>query len=144
MDEYLQKRRSVQEALSSIRSGQRVFVGSLCGEPQHLVNALLEQRRRYNDLEILRLFSLEGAVTSSLADQAYGHDFTIRPIYEGAGSSEEILAGAAISLPHERLSHPPPSRNAAMIKLFKKLPYPVETHFDDEFFILKCRFTQPC
>ncbi len=99
MDEYLQKRRSVQEALSGIRSGQRIFVGSLCGEPQHLVNTLLEQRRRYNDLEILRLFSLEGAITSSLADQEYGHDFTIRPIYEGAGSSEEIRVGRRFLCP---------------------------------------------
>jgi hypothetical protein len=40
-DDYSAKRRTAEEVLRLIRSGQRIFIGSSCGEPQHLVNALL-------------------------------------------------------------------------------------------------------
>ncbi|HIJ56145.1 MAG TPA: hypothetical protein HPQ03_08465, partial [Deltaproteobacteria bacterium] len=36
-DNYVQKKCSVKEAIRRIRAGQRVFVGSSSGEPQHLV-----------------------------------------------------------------------------------------------------------
>ena len=39
-DKYIEKKCSAQEALRRIRPGQRVFIGSSCGEPQHLVREL--------------------------------------------------------------------------------------------------------
>ena len=40
-EKFKSKLRTADEAVRMIRSGQRVFIGSSCGEPQHLVNALL-------------------------------------------------------------------------------------------------------
>jgi acyl-CoA hydrolase/GNAT superfamily N-acetyltransferase len=58
-DAYVEKQVSAVAAISRIKPGQRVFIGSSCGEPQHLVRALSEARERLADLEILRLMSLE-------------------------------------------------------------------------------------
>jgi hypothetical protein len=34
------------------------------------------------------------------------------------------------------------SRNTSMIKLFQKLPYRIKTSFEDEFFVMTCRFEE--
>jgi acyl-CoA hydrolase len=39
-DKYIENQRTAAEALSLIKPAQRVFIGSSCGEPQHLVRAL--------------------------------------------------------------------------------------------------------
>jgi len=51
-DNYLQKRRTGAEAVKMIRPGQRVFIGSASGEPQHLVRTLSEEAERLIDIEI--------------------------------------------------------------------------------------------
>lgn len=84
-EEYQKKLKTAEEAIQMIRSGQRVFVGSSCGEPQYLIDTLLLQKDLISDLEILRLLSLEGSITALYADQAYGRNFSVRSIYQGAG-----------------------------------------------------------
>ena len=44
-------------ALSHVRSGQRVFVGTGCGEPMELVAALTERAGELADVEIIQLFT---------------------------------------------------------------------------------------
>ena len=56
-DSYVEKRRTPAEAISLIRPGQRVFIGSACGEPKALVKALSEAALRLSGLEIVRLMS---------------------------------------------------------------------------------------
>ena len=114
-DHYKEKVKTADEAMKMIRFGKRVFVGSSCGEPQHLVDALLKQRDRISDLEIMRMLSLEGAITALFADQNYGHNFTVRSIYQGAGDTEQ-LAGSKRFLT--------PMNISAIPRLFrtKKLP----------------------
>ena len=46
---------SASEAVSHIRPGQRVFLGTACGQPPALVNALLEQAGRLEGIEIIHL-----------------------------------------------------------------------------------------
>ena len=89
---YMKKVCKSSEAIGAIRSGQRIFVGSSCAEPQHLVDELLSQRERFSDLEIFRLLSLEGSITFVYGDQKYGHNFTVRSIYQGAGQSDSLRA----------------------------------------------------
>ena len=91
--DYRGKLKTADEAVRMIRSGQRVFVGSACGEPQHLVDALLRYKDGISDLEVMRMLSLEGAITSLFSDRDYGHNFTVRSIYQGAGTTE-ALAGS--------------------------------------------------
>ena len=49
-DTYLEKKISPAKAIATIRSGQRVFIGSGCGEPQILVQALTENANRFAGL----------------------------------------------------------------------------------------------
>jgi len=58
-DNYIEKRTSPQKAIARIRSGQRVFIGSGCGEPQILVQTLTENSRNFSGLEIVRLLGSE-------------------------------------------------------------------------------------
>ena len=74
-EQYSSKLRTADEAVRMIRSGQRVFIGSSCGEPQHLVNALMDNARFFSDVEIVRLLSLEGSLISLMADEYKGHKF---------------------------------------------------------------------
>jgi len=116
---YKIKRKTAKEAISMIGSGQRVFVGSSCGEPQHLVDALLDHKGYISDLEVMRLLSLEGAITALYSDQAYGRNFTVRSIYQGSGSTEN-LSGSRRFLT--------PMNISAIPRLFKSRQLPI--HID--------------
>jgi len=87
-DEYLTKRRTAKEAIKMIPSGQRIFISSSCGEPQHLVKELVEQSQRFADLEIVRLLSLESSPITFIANKNKGHNFTIRSIYQGSAATK--------------------------------------------------------
>jgi acyl-CoA hydrolase/GNAT superfamily N-acetyltransferase len=89
-DAYLEKRRRADEAMRVIRPGQRVFIGSACGQPQALVQALFESAGRLSGLEVVRLMSRETAALSSLADQTRDFALNIRTIYLGASNDESI------------------------------------------------------
>ena len=41
-DKYIEKKCKAERAIRQIKHGQRVFIGSACGEPQHLVKTLAE------------------------------------------------------------------------------------------------------
>ncbi len=43
---------------TAIKDGDRIFVGSACGEPQHLVRALVKLLPRYRDLELVQNLSV--------------------------------------------------------------------------------------
>ncbi|MEE9370823.1 MAG: hypothetical protein V3W45_05050, partial [Sedimentisphaerales bacterium] len=50
---------SAQEAVAHIRPGQRVFIGTGCGQPQLLVKALLDRAAELaGDTEIVHLLAL--------------------------------------------------------------------------------------
>ncbi len=51
-----QKVVSAEEAVSRIRSGSRVFIGSGCGEPQHLIEAMVVNRR-FQDILVYQMLS---------------------------------------------------------------------------------------
>ena len=89
-DSYIQKRTSADEALRHIKPGQRVFIGSSCGEPQHLVNALSIAAGRFTDLEIVRLLSIESGPLTLIANRSHSQQFNIRSFYLGSASSTKI------------------------------------------------------
>ncbi len=96
---YKSRLRSADEAVRMIRSGQRVFIGSSCGEPQHLVNALMDNAALYSDVEIVRLLSLEGSLLSLMADEYRGHKFHVRSIYQGSDQTRSLLANKRFITP---------------------------------------------
>jgi acyl-CoA hydrolase/GNAT superfamily N-acetyltransferase len=83
-DSYIEKRCSAREALKHIRPGQRIFIGSSCAEPQHLVQELSEISTRFIDLEIVRLLSIENGPLTLIANESPSHQFKIRSFYLGS------------------------------------------------------------
>ena len=56
-DTYADMIETPQEAVKRIRPGQRVFVGTGCGQPQALVNALSTRGNELTDTEIIHLLT---------------------------------------------------------------------------------------
>ncbi|MBF0258730.1 MAG: GNAT family N-acetyltransferase [Desulfamplus sp.] len=89
-DDYVHKKRSVEQAVSNIHSGQRVFIGSYCGEPQALVSGLARSAHKLSDVEIIRLMSRETTLLMQIADKTNDQAINIRSIYLGSAKSEEL------------------------------------------------------
>jgi acyl-CoA hydrolase len=89
-DDYVRKKKKVADAMQMIRSGQRVFIGSYCGEPQHLVRGLADYATRLSDIEVIRLMSLETTPLTLIANKSYDQNLNIRSIYLGSAKSEVL------------------------------------------------------
>ena len=61
-DKYVENKKTAAQAIAMIKPAQRVFIGSSCGEPQHLVRKLSEASNYFKDIEINRLMTLESAL----------------------------------------------------------------------------------
>ena len=90
-DDYAKKIRSVEKAIQLIKSGQRVFIGSSCGEPQCLVRGLYDAAGSFSDIEIVRLLSLESTPLTSIANSSLGQSMTIRSFYLGSAMSKDLV-----------------------------------------------------
>ena len=89
-DDYIENQRSATKALSLIRPGQRVFIGSSCGEPQHLVRELSELSFQFKDIEIIRLMTLETTPLSLIANKTKDHSLNLRSFYLGSAKAKGI------------------------------------------------------
>jgi len=89
-DNYVEKRCSGKKAIGLIRSGQRVFIGSSCGEPQYLVRELAEAADTFTDIEIVRLLSLESTPLTLIADETRDQSFNIRSFYLGSAKTKSL------------------------------------------------------
>lgn len=83
-DNYIEKKASGSDAIGLIKPGQRVFIGSSCGEPQHLVRELAESADQLQDIEIVRLLALETTPLSLIATKTQDQTFNIRSFYLGS------------------------------------------------------------
>ena len=86
-DSYVEKKRDADKAVQSIKSGQRVFIGSACGEPQALVRAIARNSHRFSGLEIIRMMSRESTPLTEIATKTKDLNFSIRQIYLGSATS---------------------------------------------------------
>jgi acyl-CoA hydrolase/GNAT superfamily N-acetyltransferase len=89
-DAYVEKLSSADDAIKKIRQGQRVFIGSACGEPQHLVRNLAQNAIRFSGLEIVRMMSLESVSLSEIADKTHDASLNIRNIYLGSATIDTL------------------------------------------------------
>ncbi len=99
LKKYQSKLRTAEESVRLIRSGQRVFIGSSCGEPQHLINALMDNADYFSDVEIVRLLSLEGSLIALMADEYQGRKFNVRSIYQGSDQTRSLRANKRFITP---------------------------------------------
>ncbi|MGD8958659.1 MAG: GNAT family N-acetyltransferase [Desulfobacteraceae bacterium] len=117
-DAYVEKKMTAREAIGRIRPGTRVFIGSSCGEPQHLVKALAEASNFFLDIEIMRLLTLETAPLSIIADDSSGRNLNIRSFYLGSAAAANIS---------ERRRFITPLNLSAIPRLFKSRGLPIHT-----------------
>jgi acyl-CoA hydrolase len=89
-DDYIKKKKDVTDAIRMIKSGQRVFIGSYCGEPQHLVKGFANGSGRLSDIEIIRLMSSETTSLTMIANKTEDQRLSIRSIYLGSAKSENL------------------------------------------------------
>lgn len=116
-DEYIGKIKTADEAVRMIGSGQRVFIGSACGEPQHLVKALVDNANHFSDLEIMRLMSLESSPISLTALKGKYNHINMRCIYQGSSATKNMSRNKRFMMPMN-LSDVP--------NLFRKRRLPVQ------------------
>ncbi len=89
---YKKKCVSAQQAVSHIRSGTRLLVGSGCAEPQSLVDALCENYRDMHDVELVHLLTLGGA---DYVDPKYVDHFRHNAFFIGANVRKAVSQGRA-------------------------------------------------
>ncbi len=89
-DNYVEKLTSAEKALQAIQPGQRIFIGSSCGEPQHLVKELSIASARFTDLEIVRLLCIESGPLTLVANRSHSQQFNIRSFYLGSATPKKI------------------------------------------------------
>ncbi|MBT7891129.1 MAG: acetyl-CoA hydrolase/transferase family protein, partial [Deltaproteobacteria bacterium] len=103
---YQAKLRTAEEAIGQIRSGKRIFIGSACGEPIHLVNTLVDQAKRFSDLEIVRLMSSDRSPLSLIATESQENNLNVRFIYQGSATSSRLAANKRYIAPMNLFSVP--------------------------------------
>jgi len=89
-DNYIAKKLTGEKAMNLIKPGQRVFIGSSCGEPQYLVRKLSETVESLKDIEIVRLMTLESSPLALIAKKTKGHSLNIRYFYLGSAKSKSL------------------------------------------------------
>lgn len=88
-DGYIEKQKSAESAIQMIRPGQRVFIGSACGEPQELVRALAAHAQEFTGLDVVRMMSQESSPLSTIATKTEDL-MSIRNIYLGSAGAEHL------------------------------------------------------
>ena len=89
-DNYHNNKLSVEDAIAKIQSGQRIFIGSSCGEPQQLVKGLADASLHFTDLEIVRMFSGESSSLARIAEKSKSQNLNIRSFYLGSANSDSF------------------------------------------------------
>ncbi|NNF98091.1 MAG: acetyl-CoA hydrolase/transferase family protein [Desulfobacteraceae bacterium] len=98
-DRYIEKKVSPARAIGYIRSGQRLFIGSACGEPQVLVRALADAWRQFTGLEIIRMMSTETASLTAIANKTQDVSWNIRQIYLGSAGVDTMAEKLRFFMP---------------------------------------------
>jgi len=116
-DKYVANRRSGSDAIAMIRPGWRVFIGSSCGEPQHLMRELTNAFESLTDIEIVRLFNLETTPLTLIANKTGDQALNIRSFYSGSAKTKGIARNQRFLTPINL---------SAVPRLFKSRMLPIQ------------------
>src|SRR5512136_1648067 len=89
---YASKIVPAAEAVKKIRAGDRVFIGSACGEPQELVRAMAEFGDHLSDTEVIHVLTLGVA---PYAQAKYAHNFRPNAFFIGNAVRDAVNAARA-------------------------------------------------
>ena len=84
---WQQKVVTAKEAIKNIRPGDRVFVGSACGEPQELVRALVDTAGGVEDTEVLNVLTMGVA---PYTDPKYSDRFRANAFFIGNSMRDAV------------------------------------------------------
>ncbi|HDM88486.1 MAG TPA: GNAT family N-acetyltransferase [Candidatus Bathyarchaeota archaeon] len=89
---YDDKKYTLKEALSLIKTGDHIFIGSACGEPQYLVKGLVEKADHLADNEILHVHTLGVA---PYTEPRYSDRFRMNAFFVGINTRQAVAEGRA-------------------------------------------------
>jgi acyl-CoA hydrolase/RimJ/RimL family protein N-acetyltransferase len=89
---FKHKIRTVESAISTIRRGDKVFIGSGAAEPQLLVKALIESAGRLADTRIMHIMTLGVA---PYTEEKFTDQFRHNAFFIGANTRQAIAEGRA-------------------------------------------------
>ncbi|HUV50703.1 MAG TPA: GNAT family N-acetyltransferase [Anaerolineae bacterium] len=98
-DHYAGIKKTGREAVKLIGSGKRVFIGSSCGEPQHLVKELGEASANFTDLEIVRLMTMGSTPLTLIANKTNCRSMNIRSFYLGSAAIDTFAGNMRFITP---------------------------------------------
>ncbi len=90
--QYAQKKVSVDRALQSVRRGAKVFLGTACAEPQHLVQGLIERADRFQDVQLMHFITLGNV---PYMDKRFDSRFRHNAFFVGPNTRDAINQGRA-------------------------------------------------
>jgi acyl-CoA hydrolase len=91
-NDYRSRVTTPEQALSAVKSGQRVYVHNGCAEPENLLNALTRRAADLHGVEIMHLATFGRA---TYADACYEGHFRIRSMFLGANVRQAVQEGRA-------------------------------------------------
>ena len=91
-EKYKDKIGSAAAAMNLIKSGDSVFIGTGCAQPQHLVNALVEQSTRIFDVHIIHLLTIG---TAPYADERFREKFKMNTFFIADNVRHALAKGIA-------------------------------------------------
>jgi acyl-CoA hydrolase/ribosomal protein S18 acetylase RimI-like enzyme len=87
---------SAEEAMSKIRQGSRVFIGTACGEPQHLIRAMVMDAG-LQDIQIYQMLSL--TLAEFVDDPSFLRRFALKLFFISAHMRQAAFDGKIDYLP---------------------------------------------
>ena len=108
---YEERKTPASKALTKVKRGTRIFVGSGCGEPQHLVGELEKIVAKLADVEILHILSLG---QSRYTDESYCDKCRLKSFFVAASAREAVAEGRADYTPINLADIPALFRSGAM------------------------------
>jgi 4-hydroxybutyrate CoA-transferase len=93
---YSSKLVSPEEAVKNIKSGDRLVVGHAAGEPQTLIDAMIENRNSYENVEIVHMVAMG---KSKYVEKGMEKHFRHNSLFVGNTTREAVKEGRADYIP---------------------------------------------
>ncbi|MGI6169782.1 MAG: acetyl-CoA hydrolase/transferase family protein [Christensenellales bacterium] len=89
---YKERLLTAQEAVTKVKSGDRVVIGHACGEPTALVDAMIANKDAYENVEIVHLV---GMGKSDYTKPGMEKHFRLNSLFLGANDRQGVAEGRA-------------------------------------------------
>jgi acyl-CoA hydrolase/GNAT superfamily N-acetyltransferase len=87
---------SAEEAVSQIKNGSRVFIGTGCGEPQHLIKAMIDQST-IQDILVYQMLS--STFSRYIDDESFRRRFSLKLFFISASMRKAAFEGKIDYIP---------------------------------------------